>query len=365
MKNYSDNPTRVAGFTLVEMLVVILILLLLVGIAIPAFTGVVQAIHQGQSQSIINQLDGAVRAYQMDFATSPTSPGADPNGLPPSTYVDPNHNTWYGCQAIVLFLTGYHDANGIYGGTPSVGFGWHPNRNSPTYGPYNDSDKTKVLPSGDATGYTKASVTVPQTTVWDYKTNDWAKDASGNLIYVDCPFTLYNDVSNAITDSGGHVSHPVFLDAFGQPITYYSTNNATHTYATTGSGALADNYCNDGVHNNVMDSTQYPGSNSTTHTGSSCIGNGIYYHREDHTDTGLQHTGPGMDQTRSTWGSDLYAMFGPAPYSATGASYTTNPSGVPYRSDFMLMSWGGDQQWYSGAAGSTTIKDDANNLYGK
>ena len=50
-------------------------------------------------------------------------------------------------------------------------------------------------------------------------------------------------------------------------------------------------------------------------------------------------------------------MFAPPP-----AGYYKNASGALYRNDFMLLSWGGDKQWY-GAGGS--LKDDANNLYGK
>jgi hypothetical protein len=51
-------------------------------------------------------------------------------------------------------------------------------------------------------------------------------------------------------------------------------------------------------------------------------------------------------------------MFGPPPPSY----YQNQTTWAYYRSDFMLMSWGGSKQWYTG---SPMVKDNASNLYGK
>ena len=332
MKKYCDNTTRFTGFTLVEMLVVISILLLLIGIAIPAFTGVVQRVHQNQSQAIINQINAAIQAFQMDHSNSPTSPGSDATGLPPGSFVDGNNQTWYGCQAIVLYLTGYHDANGVYGSNQSSAFGWKTNRNSQTYGPYNDTEKLKVSP-GNANGYTDTKQTLP-----NY--NNTGQPMTFNHMIADQPGAGVMDA--------GKVSHPMFLDAFGSPILYFAGNYynpATKVFGYKASPYnpqyLDGNFCHDGIHNQDLFGNVY--------------NNGVYYNRGDGVDTGVQHLGPGNEITYQGVHSNLGAVFGPPPASY----YTNSATGAFYRSDFMLMSWGASQQ-YGGSS-----KDDSNNLYGK
>jgi prepilin-type N-terminal cleavage/methylation domain-containing protein len=338
MKTYYDNSSRFTGFTLVELLVVISILLLLIGIAIPAFTGVVQRVHQNQSQAIINQLDGAIGMYRMDFSSSPTSPGSDANGLPPGNYVDSNNNTWYGCEAIVLYLTGYHDATGAYGSNSSSAFGWHQTRNSQTLGPYHDTDKLKVSP-GNASGYTDTKQTLS-----NY--NNTGQPMTFNHMISDQP-------NCGVIDPGGHNSHPMFLDAFGSPILYFAANYydsspASKTYKTFtykksqyNGNYLDGNFCHDGIHNQDLWGNVY--------------NNGVYYSRGDGIDTGVQHLGPGNEVTYQGAYSNLTAVFGPPDPSY----YTNSSTGAFYRSDFMLMSWGASQQ-YGGPS-----KDDSNNLSGK
>ena len=269
-----------SGFTLIEMLVVITVLVLLMGIAMPAIISAVAYVHTSQSQSIINQLDQAVKLYQMDFSTAPNTPGGDPNGLPVSNYND-GANTWYGCQSIVLALTGYYyqDSSGriSYGANPSNGYGWKTGRNSQTLGPYNDSDKINVTPGGNS-GYTTATKTiVPPSSVIPVVAG------AGNQTNT---YTLINDVyPGAIADCGAKISHHVFLDAFGQAILYYSTNNATHTYAYRPSGDLADNFCADGFHDHDVFGNAYPG--------------GVYYAREDVYWEQQVHPDPGQSGTQS------------------------------------------------------------------
>jgi type II secretory pathway pseudopilin PulG len=333
MKKHYDNSRRFTGFTLVEMLVVISILMLLIGVAIPAFTGVVKQVHKSQSQAIINQIDGAIRLFQTDHSSSPNSPGSDPTGLPNGSYTDTNGHVWYGCQAIVLYLTGYHNASGVYGANDSNAFGWRTSRNSQTYGPYNDTEKLKVTP-GSAIGYSDSkNVVVP-----NY--NNTGTDKTFADMIADRP-------NSGVMDAG-EVSHPMFLDAFGSPILYFAanffnptTNAFAYRMSQYNNQVLDGNFCHDGIHNQDLFGNVY--------------NNGVYYTREDGIDTGVQHLGPGNEITYNGVHSDLTPVFGPPP-----TSYCTNPAtGAFYRSDFMLMSWGASQQ-YGGS-----VKDDTNNLYGK
>jgi prepilin-type N-terminal cleavage/methylation domain-containing protein len=352
MKKHCDNSSRAAGFTLVEMLVVISILLLLIGVAIPAFTGVVQRVHQNQSQAIINQMDGAIRAYQMDFSTSPTNPGSDANGLPPGNYIpDPTVKdvngdpvAWYGGEAIVLYLTGYHDNTGVYGSNQSSAFGWRTSRNAKVCGPYNDMDRAKVI-AGTTSSTTLYSDT--KATLTNY--NNTGQPMTFNHMISDQPGT-------GIMDPSGKSSHPMFMDAFGAPIlyfaaNYYDSNPASSTYKTfiykksrfnvNGASLLDGNFCHDGIHDQDLFGNVY--------------NNGVYYNRGDGINTGVQHTGPGLEVTWQGVYSNLTPVFGPPDPSY----YTNSATGALYRSDFMLMSWGASQS-YGGPA-----HDDSNNLYGK
>jgi prepilin-type N-terminal cleavage/methylation domain-containing protein len=386
MKSYRNNSIHVVGFTLVEMLVVISILLLLIAIAIPSFTGVVLIVHVAQSQAIINQLDQAVQLYKADF-----------NAVPPSTYTDSSNNNWYGCQSIVYYLTGYHTdpsdptrtAYGLQATYVDSSGNTHYQRNSRVYGPYNSTETLKVTP-GDSSGYTTTVKQMPNTVLLkDPNGNQyWAKDPKGGTF----PVTQLNDVTgNAVKDSGGIVSHPTFLDAFGEVITYYSSNytssattnagqNAGLPFAYGGSGSggyLRDGMCSDSVHNAGIDVNGKPVATE--------YDDGAYCNRQDHADVGSGHAEGGThpDPTlQSTWnsvGSSDTPVFASPPqgyytvpagggHGSTGGRGQADTTYVPYRTDYMLMSWGGDKHWYGvlnwdGQYG--TIKDDATNLYGK
>ena len=216
MRERCDNLRTVVGrkrpgglaFTLIELLVVVLVLLLIMAMVLPALGRAAMIVNRNKSQTIINQLDQAVRLYQQDFTTTPSTPGNDPNGLPPSSYTDPSGNLWYGSQALVYFLTGYHnDANG------NIAYGLKPNRNSPSYGPYYDAEKLKTSSSTGGMIETTASSMNNDTDIWAIK------DPNGN-------------------------ARPTFLDGFGKPITYYKAtlSGGTCTYN------LADNSCSDSRH---------------------------------------------------------------------------------------------------------------------
>src|SRR5690606_30387468 len=56
-------PRRPGGFTLIEMLVVIVIIMILVGLTIPALGMVRHAVKRGKTKSIIEGLTGAIHLY--------------------------------------------------------------------------------------------------------------------------------------------------------------------------------------------------------------------------------------------------------------------------------------------------------------
>ena len=415
MRSYLNNSIHVVGFTLVEMLVVISILLLLIAIAIPSFTGVVLAVHTAQSQAIIDQLDGAVGLYKQDFGN-----------VPPSYYFPTDSTTglrlkdsggkdvrWYGCQAIVLYLTGYHQDPTNSNNTL---YGWRTNRNSRAMGPYNGTEALKVSPGGNK-GYTTTVTTI---TVNGTPTK----------------FNCVNDQNPAgsITDSGGMNAHPAFLDAFGEIILYISMNPAAATGGGTGTTTNGIPFAMGGggggggggssFPNSLTDATCADSIHNTNLTGATIDPNdGAYYSRSDYAynstghDPNARHDDPTLQTTWSNYGTNATVMFaspgssyytmpvtaggghstGGSSTSGSGSSGgsggiggsggngsdTTGQSGVtlvPYRSDYMLLSWGSDKLWYNPNYDTESaaqqqldqqtrvtgrIKDDANNLYGK
>lgn len=146
-----------------------------------------------------------------------------------------------------------------------------------------------------------------------------------------------NDVY-AIKDTAGN-ARPTFQDAFLKPITYYRCSGGT-TYNA------ADNSCGDTFHG--------------------AWGSGLYY------SVLYQASGNGYNYA-NIW----EPQFGPVPNGAPGTfSYIRAgnvTTGALYRTDYMLLSWGGDTKWYAptylmsnpGYTGNpplSNIRDDANNL---
>ncbi len=66
-----QSPRRRSGFTLVELLVVVAIIVILVGILIPAVGSVRKASRVASTQALIVQLQSAIEQYHMDFNAYP------------------------------------------------------------------------------------------------------------------------------------------------------------------------------------------------------------------------------------------------------------------------------------------------------
>lgn len=85
-KGKEKRPTRKAGFTLIEVLLVVVIIGILVGIAIPRLGGRVRQAQIAAAEADINNIGMALRLYELDNGTYPPSlqaliskPGNAPN----------------------------------------------------------------------------------------------------------------------------------------------------------------------------------------------------------------------------------------------------------------------------------------------
>lgn len=151
--------TQRNGFTLVEMLIIIAIIVLLAGILVPALDLVRQEMKAKLTQSNINLIATACDMYASDF-DGEYPPSTDDNPNPNRRYFS-NANNQYGKKIIVLLLTGYagddDDAGEPYvPGSETMseddgrdGFGFRTVRRGRIYGPYNGTEKIPTVEGSD------------------------------------------------------------------------------------------------------------------------------------------------------------------------------------------------------------------------
>ncbi len=142
-----DNTTRRTarrGFTLIEMLVIVVILILLIGIIAPAVLGVRQQAKRAASLATITLLEGAINAYRQDFESQYA---ADWRALPDSEMLDELDGTslsasgrLYGRHRLVWCLTGLQYADGAVIDDGADGYGFRTVTRGPVHGPYNGAE---------------------------------------------------------------------------------------------------------------------------------------------------------------------------------------------------------------------------------
>lgn len=136
------NPHSRRGFSLVEVLVVVGIIVVLVAIAVPAVNIARRSSRVAATGSLLNNLAAALQAYHNQFNRYPADSMAYSGG--------PNLNDR---ESLAQGLMGYLDANkdgaGPANGDPAFGFRTNPARKGEIHGPYFTGDANVLVKSGN------------------------------------------------------------------------------------------------------------------------------------------------------------------------------------------------------------------------
>src|SRR5213082_129817 len=101
---------RKAAFTLMELLLVIVIVVILVGLAFPAFQGVLERAKKVQAKNDLTQIVTAVNAFYTEYGKYPLV-AADMTYGPPAS---PNDDLFYSLRAVAS------GANALVNGVPAI-----------------------------------------------------------------------------------------------------------------------------------------------------------------------------------------------------------------------------------------------------
>ena len=171
------QPRRAAGFTLIEILVVLSIIVLLIAILVPAAILAERYAYSSATQGDLAGLSQALSVYHTDFSMYPDSDLCYSGQLyttAPTSVKIPQYAAYdYLAQCLTGYLPGEEDgypsdstlgANGYSGGTLSqcAGFTMQPYKK--VYGPYMPVNAQNIIPDGAATGNYYFSGDFPPTT---------------------------------------------------------------------------------------------------------------------------------------------------------------------------------------------------------
>jgi prepilin-type N-terminal cleavage/methylation domain-containing protein len=217
--NLRNSPGR-RGFTLVELMTVIAIIVLLIGVLIPALSSARTSARKATTAGLIKSLDSGCEMFRNDFKQYPQSRGPNPFEVASSRILLMGFQ-WLGLQlvgpdsgGIVDWRDLRNDANddkainGLdwlewYNPNPATRI--HPDRTYARLGPYASVDSEAVQ-----------SIR----TYSNVRANFKPADAPGQLI--DGSTVWKND------------SIPFFVDSFTNPVLYYRANPQTDKPFTTG-----------------------------------------------------------------------------------------------------------------------------------
>ena len=82
MKSNVKQSNREAAFTIVELLTVMSIIVILIGLLVPALNKVKQYAYDVKQQAQFHSIDAAIELFNSEFDGYPDSDALDPDGLP-------------------------------------------------------------------------------------------------------------------------------------------------------------------------------------------------------------------------------------------------------------------------------------------
>jgi type II secretory pathway pseudopilin PulG len=148
MKSNVKQSSRKAAFTIVELLTVMSIIVILIGLLVPALNKVKQYAYEVKQKAQFHSIDAAIELFNSQF-----------DDYPPSGAVDPDNVQYCGamklCEAMMgRDLMGFHpDSTFRASGLSSTGVDLYPPQNSPLYQNSLSARKGPYLPLENANAY--------------------------------------------------------------------------------------------------------------------------------------------------------------------------------------------------------------------
>jgi type II secretory pathway pseudopilin PulG len=196
MKSNVKQPNRKAAFTIVELLTVMSIIVILIGLLVPALNKVRQYAYEVKQKAQFHSIDAAIELFNSQFDDYPPSGALDPDGV---SYC----GAMKLCEAMMgRDLMGFHpDSNFRRSGLSSLGVNLYPPQTDPTFQSSRSARKGPFLPLENANAY---------------QLRDLYEDLG--------PFGTGD--SFVLCDVFRRVTHRTSGQKVGMPILYYKANTA-------------------------------------------------------------------------------------------------------------------------------------------
>jgi len=148
MKSNVKQSNRKAAFTIVELLTVMSIIVILIGLLVPALNKVKQYAYEVKQKAQFHSIDAAIELFNSQFDDYPPSSALDPDGVPYCGAMKL-------CEAMMgRDLMGFHpDSTFRRSGLSSLGTQLYPPQNSPLYQNSLSARKGPFLPLENANAY--------------------------------------------------------------------------------------------------------------------------------------------------------------------------------------------------------------------